>query len=296
MIIACVPGLGASLGSHVLGKGETIMRGFAPSNNYRPALEPLEPRLLLSTDTELIGLDLVRSTWPSLTGAAQTVAVIDTGVNYNHPAFSGNIWTNPGETAGNGIDDDGNGYIDDVHGYDFFNDDGDPLDDNGHGTHVAGIIASTDSAYPGVATDAEVIALKALDSEGHGRSGAIAEALDWVIDNREAFGITAVNLSLRSQLGNFTSVPSLFGLFPDWFTGGEESKLEALDEAGVFVCAAADNDFYTYSSEQGLAYPGISPHTVSVGAVWSTDKGGPYNWSNGATDSSTDQDYLCSFS
>ena len=70
------------------------------------------------------------------------VGVIDTGVDYTHPDLAANIWTNPGEIAGNGIDDDGNGFVDDVHGYDFVNNDGNPMDDNGHGTHVAGTIAA----------------------------------------------------------------------------------------------------------------------------------------------------------
>ena len=79
------------------------------------------------------------------------MAVIDTGVDYTHPDLAANIWTNSGEIAGNGIDDDGNGFVDDVHGYDFVNNDGNPMDDNSHGTHVAGTIAAVGNNGRGVA-------------------------------------------------------------------------------------------------------------------------------------------------
>ncbi|MBZ5640789.1 MAG: S8 family serine peptidase, partial [Acidobacteriia bacterium] len=81
--------------------------------------------------------------WNVTTGSPNVVVGdIDTGCDYNHPDLAANIWTNPGEIPGNGIDDDGNGYVDDIHGYDFVNNDGDPFDDNGHGSHTAGTIAA----------------------------------------------------------------------------------------------------------------------------------------------------------
>ena len=81
--------------------------------------------------------------WEITTGSSNTiVAVVDTGVDYLHPDLAANMWSNPGEIAGDGIDNDGNGYVDDVHGYDFANGDGDPMDDHFHGTHVAGTIGA----------------------------------------------------------------------------------------------------------------------------------------------------------
>src|SRR5262249_8554839 len=89
--------------------------------------------------------------WDRVTGSASvTVGLLDTGVQLTHPDLAANIWTNPGEIAGNSIDDDANGYVDDVHGWDFRNNDNDPADDINHGTHVAGIIGAAGNNGLGV--------------------------------------------------------------------------------------------------------------------------------------------------
>jgi hypothetical protein len=106
--------------------------------------------------------------WDITTGSSNViVGVIDTGIDYTHPDLVNNMWINTGEIPGNGIDDDGNGYIDDVHGYDFAYDDGNPMDVDGHGTHVAGTIGGQGNNGVGVAGvnwNVKLMALKFLAS------------------------------------------------------------------------------------------------------------------------------------
>ncbi len=117
--------------------------------------------------------------WDSNTGTGEIVAVVDTGIDYNHPDIAGNIWININEIPGNGIDDDHNGYVDDVRGWDFIGStytnpqqSNDPIDHQGHGTHVAGIIAAEGNngvGIIGVAWHAQVMAVKGLDDQGQAR-------------------------------------------------------------------------------------------------------------------------------
>ena len=133
--------------------------------------------------------------WEHASGKGVVVAVIDTGIDLDHPDLDGNLWVNPGEIAGNGIDDDNNGYIDDVHGYDFggaaisVRDDGDsdPSDTNGHGTHVAGIIAAEGGNATGIvgaAYEAEIMVLRVGSDDSRSLSGfAILEAIEYAAAN-----------------------------------------------------------------------------------------------------------------
>lgn len=133
------------------------------------------------------------------TGApSQIVAIIDTGIDYNHPDLAANMWVNPGEIAGNGIDDDGNGFVDDVYGYDFINNDGDPMEDNFHGTHVAGTVGAIGNNGVGVVGavwDVQLMAVKVLGASGIGATSAVVRGVEYAFDN----GATVQNMSLGSS-------------------------------------------------------------------------------------------------
>ncbi|MDF7824664.1 S8 family serine peptidase [Pontiellaceae bacterium B12227] len=164
--------------------------------------------------------------WNISTGNTNViVAVIDTGIDYNHPDLAGNMWTNPGEIPGNGLDDDGNGYVDDIHGYDFAYNDSDPMDGAGHGTHCAGTIGAEGDNGIGVAGvnwRVRLMAVKFLSDSGGGYTSDAVEALNYAV-------ASGAHISNNS-----------------WGGGGYSSTLKAAIEAAgsvghLFVAAAGNS-------------------------------------------------------
>ncbi|MEX0326332.1 MAG: S8 family serine peptidase [Puniceicoccaceae bacterium] len=197
--------------------------------------------------------------WAITTGSPSvTVAVIDTGIRYTHQDLSGNMWTNPGEIAGNGIDDDGNGFTDDLYGINAITGTGDPMDDHNHGTHVAGTIAATsfDSGrHVGVAYNVKVMALKFLDSTGNGTISGALSCIDYAITN----GADIMNNSWGGS----------------GFSQALEDAIESANAAGILFIAAAGNS--GTDNDLSPIYP-ASYDVENVIAVAAIDRTGTLAW------------------
>lgn len=196
-------------------------------------------------------------------GSEQTVvAVIDTGIDWTHPELAERLWVNPGEIAGNGVDDDGNGFVDDVHGWDFVDGDNNlgGTSRNLHATAVAGIIAAGDDGKgtTGVAPGVRVMDLRVLGSDGSGSFSDITNAILYAVFN----GARVINMSLGAP-------EDLCGkYFQDFCQDKVQQLLEAQEaainlavSAGVVVIASAGNE------AAGVGYPARFDNVIAVGAT-----------------------------
>ncbi len=175
-------------------------------------------------------------------GDGQTVVVIDSGIAWDHYALGGGF---------------GEGYRV-VGGWDFAHNDADPFDGGSagfHGTHVAGIIGSSDTNNRGVAAGVDLVALRVFDDNGSGSLEHVRQALAWVNNNLSTFAnpITTVNLSLGTNW-NSNQIP---------FWANLEAEFAQLKANGVFISVAAGNSFQSYQSV-GVSYPAASPYVVPV--------------------------------
>ena len=205
----------------------------------------------------------VREAWDITKGSSNVlVAVIDTGVDYNHEDLAANIAVNSGEIAGDGIDNDNNGYVDDVVGYDLYSNDSDPSDEHYHGTHVAGTIGAVMDnglGMAGVSPNVGIVPVRVMSPRGSGSYSKILAGVNYAI----ARGVDVMNMSI----GGFgSSVDNNFTLL------GE--AMESARQAGIIIVAAAGN--YTDDVDQDPTrklYPAAFTHDniISVASIVAAD-------------------------
>jgi subtilisin family serine protease len=204
--------------------------------------------------------------WNTTQGSGVVVAVVDTGIDYNHPDIAANVWQNPGEVGldaqghdkrTNGIDDDNNGQVDDWRGYNFAYLTNDPNDDFGHGTHVAGTIAAIANngiGIVGVAPQAKVMAVKGLDGSGSGTFAELANAVHYAAFN----GARVINASW----GALTNAQS-------------QTLLDAIayahDTKGAVFVASAGNDASDVGTQGNGFFPASARNAITVSAFTHLD-------------------------
>lgn len=193
------------------------------------------------------------------------VAVIDTGIDYNHPDLASNLWVNDAEKNGKaGVDDDGNGYVDDIYGYDFAGMDGDPKDGHSHGTHCAGVIGASHNGQGtmGVMANVKLMGIKFLSDSGSGETIGAIQSIEYAIKN-------GAHIMSNS------------------WGGGEKSEalreaIVSARDAGILFVAAAGNE--SNNNDARATYPASYDveNVITVGAM--DGKGKKASFSNyGAT-------------
>jgi subtilisin family serine protease len=307
-----------------------------PNYIYRAAATPNDPKQsglwgLDNTGQTILGVagtpdaDIdAPEAWDLSTGSRDViVAVIDSGVALGHPDLTDNIWTNPGEIAGNGLDDDDNGLVDDVHGWDFVDVDSDPLDYNGHGTHVAGTIGAKGNnaaGIVGVNWDISIMPVRGLNAHGQGTAWRLAEAIKYACDNGahvtnsswgsagasetiyEAFAACSQALHVTSAGNNAVDLDGELADFPCEFGGPDTPSGRPLPNivcVGSSTSVDTRSGFSNHGSEAvhlyapgtsiGSSYPTWTPlasrETFDPALTGWTGGGSPNTWGRAANPS-----------
>ncbi len=256
-------------------------------DNYVSERIPNDPHYRL-----LWALPAIQATWAwaySTGDPSIIIAILDTGVELEHPDLQSKLWTNSDEIPGNGLDDDANGFVDDVHGYDFWNDDADPRDDHEHGTHVAGIAAAATDNEIGIAAlgwNSSLMPLKTQNFDGIGTTNELTEAIIYAVDN----GASVINISVGQEL---TLCPSTL-----------QAAIDYADSHGVLVIASVgnqdenpDKDFYPAACNNVLGVAATGQQDIRIGSdlgfyvdvtapgngIYSTLRGGSYGYRSGTS-------------
>lgn len=215
--------------------------------DFRLTLEKLDSRLTLSINPWYIDAIKAPVIWDQLNDTNKSVvAVIDSGIDFNHEALKPNIWTNPLEKA-DGIDNDNNGYIDDIHGWDFVENDNIPQGAFFHGTHVAGIINTIGNNH------VSIMPLRYSNDSGMGYAGAIVSAINYAVDMKsKGVDIAAINCSFGGLTYDPTSI---------------RGAVQRASDNGIVVVLAAGNN--GVDMDVTPIYPGSYNYanTITVAAI-----------------------------
>ncbi|MBI2651773.1 S8 family serine peptidase [Candidatus Woesearchaeota archaeon] len=199
----------------------------------------------------------------NLTGKGESICVIDTGVDYTH--------SNLGNCASTANINDG-ACAKVIAGYDFVNDDSNPIDDHGHGTHVAGIIASTNDTYRGIAPDANIVAIKSLNAAGSGSTQTIVDGINWCVNNASIFNITVISMSLGGST-----------LYTGYCDDSDAATAAAIDAAiakniSVIVSTGKNGD------TSGISTPSCIRNSTAVGSTTKANAISSFSNRNNLTD------------
>lgn len=235
-----------------------------PNYYYRLAVSPNDP-LFVSGSLYALERISAQSAWDLTTGSDEVVvANIDTGIRYTHEDLAPNMWTNPGEIPGNGVDDDNNGFVDDFYGWDFFFNDPDPIDENGHGTHTAGTIGAVGNnllGVVGVNWNVRIMTIKIYDGIGLGTTSAVLiNAYNYIRMMKQR------GINIRATNNSYGGCDEACG-----FDQATKDAIDALGDADILNVFAAGNA--GVNTDEAPFFPASynSPSILSVGGATQTD-------------------------
>ena len=238
-----------------------------PNYYYHLLATPNDPQF---TSPAMYGLTKIGapSAWDLSTGSSSVVvADIDTGMRYTHQDLAPNAWINPGEIAGNGIDDDTNGFVDDVNGWDFFYNDSNPIDDaGGHGTHTAGTIGAAGNNLlnvTGVNWNVKIMPIKIYSPNGGDSTSSMLVNSYAYIRMMKLRGV-----NIRATNNSYGNCGEACG-----YDQATKDGIDAMGDAGIVSCFAAGNDNNNNDTNPGISYPSVytSPSIIAVASSTSTD-------------------------